>query len=60
MHREQMDGHFDIVIRFVYIIKFFMKVFFQVEPPASKKAKITGLGSGGKGQTGIMSFFKKK
>lgn len=32
----------------------------KVEPPASKKAKITGLGSGGKGQTGIMSFFKKK
>jgi len=30
----------------------------KVEPPASKKAKITG--SGGKGQTGIMSFFKKK
>lgn len=32
----------------------------KVEPPASKKAKIAGPGSGGKGQTGIMSFFKKK
>merc|ERR1719342_1924182 len=31
----------------------------KVEPPASKKAKIAGPGSGGKGQTGIMSFFKK-
>ena len=30
----------------------------KVEAPLSKKPKLTG--SGGKGQTGIMNFFKKK
>jgi len=30
----------------------------KVEPPATKKPKLTG--SGGKGQVGIMNFFKKK
>ena len=31
---------------------------FQVEQPMPKKPKLTG--SGSKGQTGIMNFFKKK
>ena len=30
----------------------------KVEAPLAKKSKLTG--SGGKGQTGIMNFFKKK
>ena len=31
----------------------------KVEPPVAKKPKLAG-GSGSKGQTGIMNFFKKK
>ena len=37
---------------------YFIVQLFQVEPPATKKPKLTG--SGGKGQVGIMNFFKKK